>query len=109
MTRPLPVGTPRRWRNGHALRVTREASCAAERVLREAIAEALALQLSDHDIATAELAAALGVSNSAVKKWCHGAELPSLSRLLTIAMALRCKLRELIPDVALDAAIKGRA
>lgn len=105
MTRRLPVGARGRWRDGHATRVTREAAGVAEGVLREAIAEAIALQLAEHDIATSELAAALGVSNAAVKQWCKGRELPSLTRLLTIAMAIRCKLRELIPDVAADTAI----
>lgn len=98
MSRRLPIGAPGRWRDGHAVRVTPQARADAERALRAAIAEAIALQMSEHDIATTELADALGVSNAAVKQWCRGRELPSMSRLLTIAMAIRCRLRELIPD-----------
>lgn len=107
MSRRLPVGSPGRWRDGRATRVTPEAIKNAERGLREAIAEAIALQLAAHDIATAELAAALGVTNTAVKQWCRGRELPSLMRLLSIAMAIRCKLRELIPDHVLDGQVRA--
>jgi transcriptional regulator with XRE-family HTH domain len=102
VSRRLPVGARGRWRDGHASRVTHEAARAAVRLLREAIARAIALQLARHDIATAELAAALGVSSAAVKKWTLGRQIPSLSRLLTIAMAIRCKLTELIPDISAE-------
>lgn len=102
-----PVGSQFRWRDGHARRVTQHdaATIAAwEHAFTLAVAHNLSEYLRTADIATAELAAALDVHRNAVYAWLSGRELPSLRRLITIALALRCPLAALLPPELLGSA-----
>lgn len=93
-----PIGSPRRWREGRAQRVAPEQLSQLTHDLATGIAERLASRAREADIATSELAAAIGVSQSMVVKWISGSETPSLWRLLTIAVAMRCSLFDLLPN-----------
>jgi transcriptional regulator with XRE-family HTH domain len=81
-----------------------EVAEAWERAFTLAIAANLDSYMRTADIATAELAAALNVNPSAVYQWLSGRERPSLRRLITIALALRCPLATLLSPELLGAA-----
>jgi len=95
-----PIGSKRRWREGHAHRVEDRAAESREHCLQTGIGHKLDVRLRAYDIGTDELAEALGVGRSAVMAWVAGRQMPSLKRLVTIALALKCSLVDLLPDEA---------
>ncbi len=101
MTQKRPIGARHRHRVGHAHRVDQETVTAFQGRLVTGLAQKIAETMRALDISTDELAAALGVGRTAVMHWVSGRELPSLWRLGTIAIALRCSILDLIPNEVL--------
>jgi transcriptional regulator with XRE-family HTH domain len=87
------------WRTGRARRVDYDVKASPEyHTLTRLIGEAVRRAREARDVPAAELAAAIGVSESVIRRWESGAHAPTLASLLAIAGALDVALGSLIPE-----------
>ena len=85
-------------RDGRALRVTLSLPYARDRAAL-GFGESLEAALRDHNVAVAELAAAIEVNESTVHKWMSGRGVPHLGQVLRIAWALGVSVATLVQEV----------